>query len=58
MPKTIKACLFNDLLSHKYLRKKMRRKQCSNMQILEYLSKFSPQVIYHYILKKLNKALY
>ena len=38
-------------------KKKMNRKQCWNMLILEYLLNSLPQVIYQYILKRLNKAL-
>ena len=60
LPTSIKACPLNvfKLLEYKYLRKKMNRKQCWNMWILEYLLNFLPQVIYHHILKRLNKALY
>ena len=61
VPASIKACplnVFKLFIRRQIYSKKINRKQCWNMWILQYLLKFSPQVTYQHILKRLNKALF
>ena len=61
VPTSIKSCplnVFKLFIRPQISAKKMNRKQCWNMWILEYLLNFSPQVIYHRILRRLNKAIF
>ena len=61
VPTSIKSCplnVFKLFIRPQISAKNMNRKQCWSMWILEYLLNFSPQVIYHRILRRLNKAIF
>ena len=60
VPRSINACplnVFKLFIRPQISTKKINRKQCWNMWILEYLLNFSPQVIYHCILKTLKLCI-